>query len=81
MNQKLEILEGLDSRGRLVKFEKHKPPGVKKSDDPNYDDDGKVVTSDIISVFWKNSYLIRRSIDLPLDNDCRSTKTKFELLD
>ena len=48
MHQKLKILEGLDSRGRLVKFEKHKPPGVKKSDDPNYDDDLWIIQSAIV---------------------------------
>lgn len=37
--QKLEILHGLDTRRRLVPFEPYKPPGVDKSDDPNWDDD------------------------------------------
>ena len=37
--QKLEILYGLEKRRRLVSFEPYKPPGVDKSDDPNWDDD------------------------------------------
>ena len=45
--QKLEILDGLDTRRRLVPFEPYKPPGVKKSDDPNWDDDLWIIATAI----------------------------------
>ncbi len=36
---KIDILDDLAKRARLVKFDRAKPPGVKKTDDPNWDDD------------------------------------------
>jgi hypothetical protein len=45
--QKLEILYELDTRRRLVPFKPHKPPGVKKSDDPNWDDDLWIIATAI----------------------------------
>jgi len=44
---KIEIIDGLKERRCYIPFEPHKPPGAKKSDDPNWDDDLWIINTAI----------------------------------
>lgn len=47
LGPKIDVLDDLDKRARLVKFDPGKPPGVDKEDDPNWDDDVWIILTAI----------------------------------